>query len=65
MPAKFLISLAKKAGMSVEDAEKAWEKGKAMAKHNTKEGTTPFWKQTTAHTEELMGLRDRKKKKDK
>jgi len=55
MPTPVLKSLAKRAGVSLPDAEKDWEKAKHIAQGmGVKPGSSDFWATVTGVTKKLL-----------
>lgn len=60
MPTSTLKSLANKAGVSLQDAEKAWDEAKSIAKKQKDESDPMFWGLVTKITKNKIGLKENK-----
>jgi len=59
MPVPVLVAIAKRAGISIEKAEKIWKESKAQAKEQGfKEGSDRFYKYVMGVTKKRMGLNE-------
>jgi hypothetical protein len=58
MPTPALKSLADKAGVSLQTAEKAWDEAKAIAKKEKQESDPLFWGLVTTITKNKLGLKE-------
>jgi hypothetical protein len=65
MPSSVVKSYAKRAGVSVEKAEKAWEDAKKQADKKFKEKDEHYWSYVSITTQMKLGIRTKPKKRNK
>lgn len=58
MPAPLIKSFAKRAGVSEEKAEAAWDKAKDTARAQMQEGTKQYWGLVNVLTQRALGLKE-------